>query len=376
MKLAVPQDLFLPGMLADIGMLALNATAPAEYAPILAGAGGSHAALIDREIAALGADHAAVGAWLLQTWRLPERICALVAASHDTTAPEPGAKCVALAGIIAAIWCEKDAGQAAQFAAGATRSCLGLSSEAFDAILADVAATLPAENSNLDVKFATEDAINDLLETAREALVGLNLAAQKEVRTAEEKSNIDPLTLLQNRSYLDNYLPQCFEAAIARDEPLTVLFADVDHFKKVNDTYGHQAGDAILVAVGRVLRSAIRDVDVAIRYGGEEFLIVLPNTPASRAHLIGERIRAAMAGHKHAIGQGTEIHVTCSVGVATMNHGDFSSASALIDAADRCVYAAKHGGRNRVVMMGPEGAPAPQSGQFAAAVPAALRRPA
>lgn len=158
------------------------------------------------------------------------------------------------------------------------------------------------------------------------------------------------LTGLKNRKFLDDNLPHCFETAFQRGEPLSVLFVDVDHFKKVNDGYGHQAGDVVLAAVGHILRGAVREVDMAVRYGGEEFLILLPGADTGRAAMVGERIRAAMAGHVHALSPEVSLTVTTSVGVASMASGNFPTAAALVEAADRCVYAAKHGGRNKVVL--------------------------
>jgi diguanylate cyclase (GGDEF)-like protein len=128
--------------------------------------------------------------------------------------------------------------------------------------------------------------------------------------------------------------------------PLSLLLLDVDHFKKVNDTYGHPAGDAVLRGVAQLAQQQARETDLVARYGGEEMALVLPETDARGALVIAERIRATVAAAQHPTEQGA-LKVTLSVGVATWP-GAGEDAAGLIESADRALYRAKQGGRNRV----------------------------
>ena len=131
--------------------------------------------------------------------------------------------------------------------------------------------------------------------------------------------------------------------------PLTLLMLDVDRFKSVNDTYGHAAGDDVLRAVAEVLRAEVRTIDLPARQGGEEFVVLLPGTNADGGRETAERIRTALAAREVATDAGV-LRVTTSVGVAEWAAP--LSADELLDAADRALYAAKEGGRNRVVVAG------------------------
>ena len=122
---------------------------------------------------------------------------------------------------------------------------------------------------------------------------------------------------------------------------------DIDHFKKANDEHGHLAGDAVLREVAHLLRGALRTVDSVGRYGGEEFLVLLPQTPPDEARRTGERIRQQIGDHVFRVGT-RELRVTVSVGVATWESGSPQSAEALIREADQALYRAKEAGRNRV----------------------------
>ena len=163
-----------------------------------------------------------------------------------------------------------------------------------------------------------------------------------------EQTIRDPLTGLFNRRYMDESLERELSRA-ARDKlPLSLLMIDIDHFKKLNDTYGHQAGDEVLKRLGELIRHGARSADLPCRYGGEEFLLVLPNMSLDKAVERAEEWRQAFAAARVGFG-GTLLSATMSVGVATFpEHGN--ARESLIEAADRALYAAKHAGRNRVVI--------------------------
>jgi diguanylate cyclase (GGDEF)-like protein len=173
----------------------------------------------------------------------------------------------------------------------------------------------------------------------------LKLAAERDV--LKEQALVDPLTRLWNRRAIDELLNREMVRAIRETRPLSVMMADLDRFKDVNDTHGHAAGDSVLRATAGRLRSSVRPQDAVGRYGGEEFLVVLPGTAAPAAGEIAERIRAAVASAP-VESAGRAIPVTVSIGTATLVASRPLDAAGLIAAADRALYEAKKKGRNRV----------------------------
>lgn len=174
---------------------------------------------------------------------------------------------------------------------------------------------------------------------------------QDELRDKNEQlsqlSATDPLTGLRNRRYVDEILNIEVLRARRYKTPLSVLMADLDHFKHVNDDHGHQAGDAVLRGVADVLRSSLRATDVGGRYGGEEFIVVLAHNDVEGARQLAERWRTAVENTPFAIPGGGVAEVTISIGVAG-SVGPEIEATDLVAAADAALYAAKQWGRNRV----------------------------
>ncbi|HEX4416689.1 MAG TPA: sensor domain-containing diguanylate cyclase [Kofleriaceae bacterium] len=156
----------------------------------------------------------------------------------------------------------------------------------------------------------------------------------------------DPLTGAYNREFLMQRLPHEIETAAEHDRALSVAMVDVDHFKSVNDHYGHGVGDVVLTEVARRLRGAIRAGDVLVRYGGEEFLAVLPKADAGRAWEVGERMRQRICERAFEVGDGLALLLRVSVGIAQWRVGE--KLPSLIERADAALYGAKDRGRNRV----------------------------
>jgi two-component system cell cycle response regulator len=164
-----------------------------------------------------------------------------------------------------------------------------------------------------------------------------------------EMAVTDGLTGLHNRRYLDSHLQTLFDRAVSRRRPLSVMITDLDRFKSINDAHGHDGGDDVLREFARRLRKNVRGIDLACRFGGEEFVVVMPDTEASIAEKVGERIRAEIERTPFAVGRnGTTIPVTVSIGVSSLRHGP-DSVDDLMKRADVALYEAKNGGRNRVV---------------------------
>lgn len=170
---------------------------------------------------------------------------------------------------------------------------------------------------------------------------------QETKRELEDISVRDGLTRLFNRRYLEECLYQEFDRVRRYGGHLSVILLDVDHFKSINDSHGHPAGDAVLVHLARLLAENLRTSDMAGRYGGEEFAILLPNTDSQGASRVIERIRARMAAEP-AQHEGVPIPVTVSVGIAELSN-DVTNPEALIKNADLALYWAKANGRDRAI---------------------------
>jgi diguanylate cyclase (GGDEF)-like protein len=164
----------------------------------------------------------------------------------------------------------------------------------------------------------------------------------------EELSRTDSLTGLLNRRFLMDLLLAEFQKSARYGTPLSLIMLDIDHFKRVNDTYGHTTGDSAIQTVAQVLRREIRTCDLAARFGGEEFAVVLPQTDQEGGLIAAERCRRAVEVTAVAGGAGT-LHITASFGVATCPRTDLTSVEAFINAADQALYRAKDAGRNRVM---------------------------
>ncbi len=168
-------------------------------------------------------------------------------------------------------------------------------------------------------------------------------------RQSLELAATDPLTGLNNRRYLSNHLGRQITRAKETRKACSILMVDVDHFKRINDTYGHPAGDEVLKALSERLKFNIRGIDLACRYGGEEFVIVMPEADMATAEKVAERLRESIAERTFELGNNRGlITVTASIGVASLEAGDVN-ASSLIERADKALYAAKAAGRNKVV---------------------------
>ena len=166
--------------------------------------------------------------------------------------------------------------------------------------------------------------------------------------TLLDQSTKDPLTGLGNRGTTLAELQSRFELSKRHGRPISVIMCDLDHFKQINDVHGHGAGDIVLAGFGERVRQNLRGTDLAGRIGGEEFLLILPETEISGAALLAERLRASLSDAPHPLPNGP-VQVTCSLGVAQWIPED-RNAGALLGRADEALYEAKHRGRNQVVV--------------------------
>ena len=169
------------------------------------------------------------------------------------------------------------------------------------------------------------------------------------VQNSIEMAITDALTGLHNRRYMESHLGTLAEQASSRGKPLALMMLDIDYFKSINDSYGHDAGDDVLRQFAVRVRKSIRGIDLACRYGGEEFVVVMPETDLHVAGMVAERLRRSIASEPFAVNKGANrIDVTISIGLSTLQTKGEAVADVL-KRADIALYRAKHDGRNRVV---------------------------
>jgi diguanylate cyclase len=198
--------------------------------------------------------------------------------------------------------------------------------------------------------------MTDEVERSSRSMSNKLLESEQEIATLKEalesvryEAMTDQLTGIGNRKRFDRAMDEAMLSSEATGEPFSLLVCDIDHFKKFNDTHGHQTGDQVLRLVGSTVKSSVSSKDIACRYGGEEFTVILPSTKVGRATDMANVIRQAVMGKelvKRSTGE-TLGRVTISIGVAELRQDD--SVQSIIERADKCLYAAKEAGRNRVI---------------------------
>jgi len=175
--------------------------------------------------------------------------------------------------------------------------------------------------------------------------------SMRRISRLEHENVSDPLTGVFNRRYLHSRLDEECSRALRLGQPLSILLLDIDHFKEINDTYGHQAGDQVLIAFAERVKGQLRKPDIVARFGGEEFMVIATHTARSGAVDLAERLRLdiqmARFSLDRAPGARHEISLTCSIGIASFGDGN-DQADRLVCSADKSMYRAKHEGRNRV----------------------------
>jgi len=172
-------------------------------------------------------------------------------------------------------------------------------------------------------------------------------------RQMYESALRDGLTKAFNKKYFTDRLESEFTFATRHASPLALVLFDIDHFKKVNDTHGHQAGDHVLFEISTLLSGALRAEDVFARYGGEEFAVICRGSDETQAQVVGERMRKSVESHRF-VYEGTLIPVTISVGIAVLPNAAVKDANDVVGFADQALYKSKNAGRNRVTVYKPD----------------------
>jgi diguanylate cyclase (GGDEF)-like protein len=370
------EEAFLCGLLSRIGQLVLGHCLPDRYAKVLRAAG-KRWPLPEQERAVLGCDGYEVGCALLRSWSLPDLLCEAVASVPDpsrlsSSAPKEAvdlARILRSATLCEEVICGPDPEEALKKLVGETGSHHSLPLEELEEFLGQVGPAVAEAAASLEVDVDPVQTVeilgaaqrllaNESLGIASEAQQTRQYAARLEARNRalSDKALTDALTGLHNRAAFDASLAACTaeRRERRRGQALGLLIIDVDHFKSFNDRYGHRTGDAVLRMIGGALRNATREGEIACRYGGEEFAVILPEVAPEGLSAVAERIRAAVQAARIE-DSGASLSVTVSVGGA-WDDGSLGlgpdPASELVESADRRLYEAKRAGRN-VCRVGP-----------------------
>lgn len=368
-----PEDAFLAALLQDIGQLALEQAVFEIYQPMCRSVGSDHAKLRAQETLAFGGDHAEVGRWLLTQWRLPDIIRIAVGSSHDPgrwqrgtdPATEKTTVIVAVSGILADVWALPDTVAAARAAGAAVREMMGLDTDRTVALIKRVNRVLGHVAPLFEIEVGDADQLDALAAAAEQALRypdavvvasapgAAGASAAKGGTSPSSAPEQDALTGLATRKRFDAYLKEQFEFAKQVGKPLSVLLCDLDHLDMVNQTFGREAGDRAVHAVGGLVGERLRYRDLAARYGGEELALILTDTHAAGAAVVAERVRKKVEESQHDIGIGDPVRMSVSIGCVTLDEDlTFLAPSDLLLALEKTLAEAKRAGRNRVVSFG------------------------
>ncbi len=394
---------FVTGLLSSIGRLALINHDPESYEKVMAHAEASRTSLHEAEEQLLETTTIDLSVEMLQEWNLPQRWI-------DATAnqirlieqleglPEEGMPHgplfvgVATASAVGSYFCRNCQGESLVHIVHLMEEGFGATEQDVDELIDTVRERLAAVSHLFQVKGATQGSPTRLMSIAMEHLASLAVSSAIAKRNNEppseellqqngslmarierlmHRSTLDALTGVHNRGYFDDRFAEQISEVIPASKSIGIVFADVDHFKTVNDTHGHLAGDEVLRKVAEVLRSVVRSSDLLARYGGEEFVIMVTDPRPDELAALGERLRKQVEEQEFTY-EDTVIPITISVGAAVARPVSVVDGFAhrLISAADKAMYEAKRRGRNRVVVADSPQQTSPAQNMAAPPVPA------
>lgn len=362
------EDLFLAGLLQDIGILAIDCS---TFDCNEDSCNSTHKERITCEINRLGVDHADIGAWLLESWNLPEKLYKAVLCSHTlyskpatTSDEEILFQCISLSGRLTDIWFEDNRKEAIEKNLISTKTFLGFNREKFYQFIEDINQSLPEISNLFEIKLFNENKRQQVLNDAIEILMerGLDLIKQidqqknkikaltQKNQTIQEEANHDRLTNTFSRHYIEKLLDEEFRNSNIDHTPLSLAFVDIDNLKVINDRHGHLAGDEVIKDISHFFIQRMRDTDSIARYGGDEFLLLLPGIDSSTAYNLLSRLIAALEASSGIVFEGNKLKASTSIGIAThFDHTSFDTIEDLIGAADKALYKAKQSGKNSIM---------------------------
>lgn len=362
------EDLFLASLLQDVGVLVFEKINLSPYGQNKV----NHADRIALENKNFGTDHSYIGAWLLELWGLPKKITNAIKYSHylnnvylsNEDDDYHFVSCVNLSGILADIWLEDTPTELVQTIKKAAQLMMDVDSDEFELVVSEINNELPKVSSLFDIDLNSEIERGQLLENAREISMERSIHVikesesnkryikkiEKQVRSIEDEIHHDHLTKTFSRKYIENELVENFEYATTNSWPLSLAFIDVDGFKEINDSHGHVFGDTVLVSIADFFSNNVRQTDILARYGGDEFVLMLPGATVDAAEEMLNRLIKMMQGGKEALQVGSiNLVPSVSIGIAThMDKIKFENLESFIQSADKALYDSKLAGKNRV----------------------------
>jgi diguanylate cyclase (GGDEF)-like protein len=351
----IQEEAFVAALLMDLGMLAMDEVLGEQYGRVNEKAR-THQDLVRLEDSTFQSNHAEVSGLLAEMWGLASTLSVPMRCHHKPAAAEDPAQqklaqiCY-LAGRCADVFVEESASAALAELHDFCHAQYQISPEECDGLLNQIAKRTSEIAPLFDINVNTGVSYESILRNANESVIQLTLADQQQARIENDqlrqKASADGLTGLATRGKFDAFLPDAVTDAVKRRQSMALILLDIDHFKSINDKYGHQKGDLTLKAVARVLTTLARPCDLAARYGGDEMALVVAGAHRATAAALAESIRKTIASFPPAVtGVG---HFTVSVGVATLEPGSpVKEPAHLLKAADMSLYAAKNAGRNCV----------------------------
>jgi diguanylate cyclase (GGDEF)-like protein len=356
---------FLLGLMLDIGKVGLGHAFPDQFAELEARSLATQTSLAELVREHWGANHYQIGAELLRNWNFPSYIVEGVDAFGlyvDAVAEDSGLQpaglveqnCVLTQRAVSMLFAD----QLQEDVVHATRQLamdwFGWSEEKFSYAFDEATVSWEEFAQILNFDASKSQSFEQLERRAMKGIAKLsmgihneNVAINEENEQLRVNAMVDSLTGLKNRRAYDQDAAAEWERSVRLNSPLVLMIVDIDHFKKVNDVYGHAVGDSTLVAVGQALRDTVRQYDTVYRFGGEEFVIIVPSCEAAFAVNAAERYRRAIEGLRIPLDSG-ELKITASFGVSALVGDAVSSLEQLFEEADTQLYAAKKSGRNRV----------------------------
>jgi diguanylate cyclase (GGDEF)-like protein len=370
-KLGIVQqeEAFLVGLLSDIGMMAFDQVLGEEYGEVVGGIS-SHCEVVKAELERFQLTHPQVSGIMAEQWKLPPLLATPIANHHNSAAvDDPQLKklteVVELAARCADVFVDKEPAAAIADVRRIARDSHGLEAGMVDVLLAEIGRKTKEIAPLFEISLGGMPSYDSILKRANEALVQMTIQTQVQAKNLQQQNEqlkqqalTDRLTGLANRAAFEQQSARIWDESQGNGTPMSVLLIDLDKFKSVNDRYGHPMGDETLRVVGNTIKQAARAQDVAARYGGEEMVLLLPDTPRSIAAVIAETLRKAIESKTIELDR-VKLQITASIGVASWEPGTpLKTLSHLIKASDLALYNAKHTGRNRVRVFNPN--PTPQ----------------
>ncbi|MFI4860490.1 MAG: HDOD domain-containing protein [Phycisphaerales bacterium JB063] len=362
-----PDEAFAAGLFQDMGMLAIYVAWPQGYGKMVREAGIFHNDLYLAEQKQLGFDHTTIGAELATQWHMPSQIIEAISFHHapeESTEHTEIVQAVALGTLAARSVVEDGEGTAFAELVDKANAWYGWRQDQLTVLLEKITTASQEVAQLLGQRIGQLPEPQQLLATANQRLVEQQIMVQREsegfqkqAKAYEQAATTDGLTGIANRKRFDTLAEQAMADAVKAGKPVAVLFSDADKFKLVNDTYGHHAGDLVLIEIANRLVDAVGNRGTVCRYGGEEFAIILPGATLGAATNIGEAMRRAIEDTVFDLSEvpncPDSLPRTVSVGVAAWNKGEPQvSAQELVQRADKAVYLAKESGRNNVKRWG------------------------